>query len=73
MSRGANSVWTLCKSIAVKIGNLQLRIIIAVLYFVVLLPFSMLSKLGENPLRTGGWRPREQTKHDPRENALRQS
>ena len=73
MSRGADSVWTLCKSIAAKIGNLQLRIIIALLYFVVLFPFSILSKLGENPLRTGGWRAREQASHDPRENALRQS
>lgn len=71
------SVWEWWKRTARKIGEVQSRIILVLFYFVLLMPFALILKLGSDPLAMKkktkrGWQPREEKEGTVMEKATRQ-
>ena len=69
-------IWEGWKRVAKKIGDFQARIILAVFYFVILAPFSLLVRASD-PLTIGnktpkGWHAKKLDPADPKAKAIRQ-
>lgn len=67
-----NGAWLLWKKIARRIATFQARAILALLYFTVLIPFAVLSRIGRNPFKAAGWNVRAEATDDARQNARQQ-
>jgi hypothetical protein len=50
----------------------QIRVLLGLMYFTVLLPFAMLLRLQSNPLREAGWQKHESSGRSEAEAAQRQ-
>ena len=69
--------WEAWKSFAHKLGDFQARLILTVLYFVIVGPFSLLVRFGGDPLTlkrgtARGWTARNETKGTALERAMQQ-
>lgn len=58
MPLSANGIWSHWKRIALRIGAVQARVILALLYFVVAAPFALLARLNAKAVFSSGWQPR---------------
>jgi hypothetical protein len=59
------NLWEWWKRIAKRVGDFQARIILILFYFLVLGPFALALRLGDDPLETKGklprgWRPKSE-------------
>jgi len=69
-------LWTGWKSVARKIGDFQARLILALFYFIILSPFSLIIR-AMDPLAIGsksvkGWHARISDDNKPMDHAIRQ-
>ena len=65
--------WRAFKRFSQVIATVQARIILGVIYFVVLLPFAIFSRIGSCPFKPSGWTKRNDSQQHTRESALKQS
>ena len=68
-----NRAWLAFRRAAYAVGAVQARIVLAVMYFVILLPFAALGRLMQNPFKASGWIKREEGAQPTREDAMKQS
>jgi hypothetical protein len=69
---GNSKAWLAWKRMAQRIASVQARLVLGLLYFIVLFPFAMLSRIGTKPF-AHGWVSRDETGKSTRESALKQS
>jgi hypothetical protein len=72
------SFWTWWKRVAKRIGDVQARVLLTFLYFIIFAPFALAVRWGTDPLaiKTGtprGWRPKDSGEDCLMECATRQS
>jgi hypothetical protein len=77
MKKALKKAWEAWKSFAHKLGDFQARLILTVLYFVIVGPFSLLVRFGGDPLTlkrgtARGWTARTETKGTALERATQQ-
>ena len=65
--------WRALHGVSQAVAAAQARIILGLIYFVVLLPFAILSRIGTSPFKSAGWSTRKDDQHQTRESALKQS
>ena len=59
MQSAINLAWSHWKAFAHRIGCFQARLLLAFVYFTVVVPFASILRLTSHPFRTSGWRQRE--------------
>ena len=59
MPLSLSTAWIWWKAVARRAGAVQARVILALLYFVVLLPFAAILRFTSSPFRTPGWQRHE--------------
>jgi hypothetical protein len=73
MHHDVSRMWRAWKAFAHRLATFQARVILTLLYFTALLPFSMLARISKSPFSDHGWCAREQTSRADRESAWKQS
>jgi len=75
--RAMQRLWERWKRVARKVGDVQARVLLSLVYFIVLGPFALAVRWWSDPLavKTGtprGWRERNNSEAKPMERAIRQ-
>jgi hypothetical protein len=56
---GPDAIWQRWKQFALRVASVQVRILLALVYATVLLPFALILRLTSNPFRGSGWHAHE--------------
>jgi hypothetical protein len=68
----SDGIWARWKACAHQVASFQARFILALIYFIVLLPFVVLLRLTSDPFRVSGWHAHEESAQPERDSARRQ-
>jgi len=68
----SEGIWARWKAYAHRVASFQARLILALIYFTVLLPFVVILRLTADPFRVCGWHAHEEPAQPERDSARRQ-